>query len=317
MTREELQASFTAEHGPTNAAAVMKLALPTAHISLDEVSADSIPSGASRYGGEPDVPIGFVWPTCKTRRGHKPEGLVYPLTFVAQINFAEAAPCIKDDPIWPSDGTLMFFFDSVCMPAGIYDPSDAEGLRLVYVPAGTPLQRMKAPPHTPPSPCDVSKFVLNARRISFQPGWTLPEPDSESERMIEAARESDFDCEQSVLGPPYDWKWWQPTFLYSRQPRHRLGGFAAPEQSDPCRTCAQSAQGLFLDASGANYPNMKKLGPGLPEAQGPWRLLLQFDLAEAPESPCGYDGTQFFLCASEASIRSRSFRAAWWSWDQD
>lgn len=314
MTREELQTSFTAEHGPTSAAAVMKLALPTAHISLDEVSADSIPSGASRYGGEPDVPVGFVWPACSTRRGHKPEGLVYPLTFVAQINFAEASPCLKDDPIWPRDGTLLFFFDSVCMPSGIYDPGDAAGVHLTYVPAGTPLQRMKAPPHTPPTPCDARKFVLSARRIAFHSGWSLPEPDSESELMIEAAQEGD---EEVAIGPPYDWRWWQPTFKDIPQPRHRLGGFAVPEQSDPRSDCTKPARGYFKVPTKSGRSETAKLGRPLPESDGPWRLLLQFDLSAEPESACGYDGTQFFLCASEASIRSRSFAAAWWSWDQD
>ncbi|HEX2836645.1 MAG TPA: DUF1963 domain-containing protein [Phycisphaerales bacterium] len=317
MTREELQTTLTTEFGSAAAAELIKFALPTAHMALEACPAEGIPTGASRYGGEPDVPAGFVWPTCATRRGHKPEGLVYPLTFVAQVNFAEAAPCLKSDPLWPSDGTLLFFFDSICMPNGLYDPADAAGLRLLYVPAGTPIQRMHAPPHTPPTPSDASKFVLSARRIAFRPGWTLPEPEYAFDPESEFGFAFDPDGEND--NPDYDYghDWWREIFKTGREPYHRLGGYAAPEQYDPRSDCARAARGHFAVTTKIGRLEHQKLAQAAPQSDGPWRLLLQFDLSAEPDSACGYDGTQFFLCASEASIRSRSFSAAWWSWDQD
>lgn len=278
MNKSEFQSKILDAFGPIVGAALMKVVLPTAHMTLEAVELDSIPLGASRYGGDPDVPAGFKWPTCATRQGHKPPGHVYPLTFVAQINFAEAASCLADDPIWPRDGTLLYFFDCVCMPNGLYDPADATGLRLVYVPAGTPLTRVQAPSHTAPTPCDASKFVLSARRITFAPGWSL-------------SRE----LAHPLLGKLYNEAWWQKTFVSNCPARHRLGGYAVPEQGDPC----------FYD------------GGAYDEGRTGWRLLLQFDLVAEEEDPHGYEGTQYFLCCREDGIKTRTFKPAMWIWDQD
>lgn len=49
-------------------------------------------AGATRFGGRPDVPSDFVWPTFK---GERYDGVIKnrPLSFLAQFNCAELTSC--------------------------------------------------------------------------------------------------------------------------------------------------------------------------------------------------------------------------------
>lgn len=65
--------------------------------------------GISKIGGKPHLPQDFVWPYFK---GENYDGEVAdrPLSFVAQINLAEAAPYDKDR-VLPHTGMLYFFMN--------------------------------------------------------------------------------------------------------------------------------------------------------------------------------------------------------------
>jgi hypothetical protein len=75
--------------------------------------------GASRFGGSPDVPEVFLWPT---RDGE-------PLTFLAQLDLTEVQA-----PDLPATGWLLFFYDVARSPWG-FDPRDAGGSRVVFMDA--------------------------------------------------------------------------------------------------------------------------------------------------------------------------------------
>src|SRR5215467_8559023 len=66
----------------------------TAHSSDDAALA----IGASKLGGEPDLPVGTEWPTGKGQ----------PLSFVAQIRLSDVAPFYPQPPL-PLAGMLWFF----------------------------------------------------------------------------------------------------------------------------------------------------------------------------------------------------------------
>lgn len=72
-------------------------------------AAEALAVGQSRYGGQPDVPADFIWPRYT---GKDYEGLVAerPLSFMAQINLAEAAEFDKDG-LLPKKGLLSFFYE--------------------------------------------------------------------------------------------------------------------------------------------------------------------------------------------------------------
>lgn len=148
MTRDEIIA-FVAENGhAADTAAVEALIRPAIHLSSealatapsaasaeddnagddddededeDEDDADhpkfadfdkamaSLPLGASRLGGIPDLPPGVAWPTRDD----------VPMTFVAQIRLADVAPFDKEGQL-PKTGSLLFFFNEQ------YDTSDMD-----------------------------------------------------------------------------------------------------------------------------------------------------------------------------------------------
>ncbi len=293
LQRSELESSLRATLGDQDVATLMKYALPTARMTFADET--DIGIGTSKYGGDADVPDGFEWPYATAAQSRTPAGLRYPLTFVAQINFAEVSPFLSADSIWPKDGLLVFFFDAVCAPAGEVAKMQHESFLLKYFPAGTPLRRTAAPKGQAPVPSDARKFVLPQRRLKFETGYTLFDCESEEYRAI-TDREAYFD-------------WYHDVIRKHESPKHRVGGYAYPEQWDPRDSCRFNSTGQGK----ADWAH----APLLAEADGPWRLVCQFDFYDQKDLACAFGDTQFFVCASEASIRSRSFLSAWWYWDQD
>lgn len=87
-------------------------------INFAEGATQPLPTGASKYGGLPDVPEGFEWPTDKQGR---------PLSLMMQVNCAEIAPLDKDHLLPPS-GMLYFFYQVTEQP---WDNSTG-GARVLY-----------------------------------------------------------------------------------------------------------------------------------------------------------------------------------------
>ena len=83
---------------------------------------EKLPVGASKLFGAPDIFDGFEWPTIEV------DGEEYDLSFVGQINLAEATKFDKDG-ILPKNGMLYFFYDLDEMP---HDPSDESACRVIY-----------------------------------------------------------------------------------------------------------------------------------------------------------------------------------------
>ena len=91
-------------------------------IQLEECfSEDRRDLGASRFGGNPDVPPDFVWPTYEGE-DHKNVVKERPLSFLAQFACADLAPFDKEH-LLPDHGLLSFFYESNSQPWG-YDPKD-------------------------------------------------------------------------------------------------------------------------------------------------------------------------------------------------
>ena len=84
--------------------------------------------GATRFGGQPDVPSDFIWPTYM---GESYDHVVKkrPLSFLAQFNCADFAK-YDIEHLLPDHGLLSFFYelDSMCWG---FDPKD-KGCARVY-----------------------------------------------------------------------------------------------------------------------------------------------------------------------------------------
>src|SRR5215510_11398881 len=80
---------------------IVSLAKPAIRMLPKRVEDDEIPIGASKLGGNPDLPEDFEW---KTYQGK-------PLTFIGQFKFSELAPYDRDKEL-PAEGMLYFFFEA-------------------------------------------------------------------------------------------------------------------------------------------------------------------------------------------------------------
>ncbi len=94
---------------------------------------EEIPTGSSRFWGNPDLPENIAFPTYKDAEGDD-----YPYTFICQINLAELHAYDAENPL-PDHGLLQFYakidhylgyFADNCVSGYI---SDAEDVRVLYI----------------------------------------------------------------------------------------------------------------------------------------------------------------------------------------
>jgi len=91
------------------------------------------PIGRSKIGGKPDLPADFVWPRYEGEHFDGSEKVERPLSFIAQINCADASKHDKS-ALLPTSGMLYFFYDMASGKWG-FDPND-KGCAKVFYHAG-------------------------------------------------------------------------------------------------------------------------------------------------------------------------------------
>lgn len=109
----------------------MKVPKPV-YLVLSE-SPHTLPTGASRFWGNPDLPEGFDYPMYVDDEGDD-----YPYYFVCQINLADLAAFAPDNPL-PKSG-LLSFFAKIDHSMGLFDApigiqshfSDPEDVKVLY-----------------------------------------------------------------------------------------------------------------------------------------------------------------------------------------
>jgi len=158
------------------APALESLARPAIRLKTTRVQEDSIPLGASKVGGLPDLPSGAGWPWWK--------GL--PLPFVAQVNLAEVTPFDVEQAL-PSSGLLLFFWtdmrwnDSEGKIDWVYGTDDPVQGRIIYYP--TPLASL-ARSSIPANPAFAEMWAPCA--VTYLPHLTLPSEQSTVSRYPES-----------------------------------------------------------------------------------------------------------------------------------
>ncbi len=240
---------------------------------------DTLPIGASRVGGVPDVPPGFNWPHYKDS----------PLSFIAQLQLAEI-PLDMIDLSLPTKGTLFFFYDSEQSTWG-FDPQD-RGSFLVFFTELPPdkLIRTNRPTDTP------ELGLFNCCQIEFEASVNLPDAWS-----IHYQPELS-DSERNMLFEYFDW--------YSSNtvgPNHRIGGHAECIQSSMELECQLVANGLYCGDSTV-YEDPRR--PSLEKTATDWKLLLQIDSDDEASMMWGDVGTIYFWIR-EADLRDRKFEHSW------
>lgn len=244
-------------------------------IVLSPRPAEALPPGASRLGGQPDLPPTLDWP-----RG--PSG---PLHFIAQINFADCRPQDRDG-LLPAGGWLYLFYD--CEREGWgFDPADRDGFRVLYH-DGDP--SMLAPR---PVPEDLDAFPALGLDFSSRP--EIPSRDSWMLRHL--------DWSEAESEAYWDW-----ATSRGEERRHKLLGHSDPIQSEMELECQLVSHGEYCgDPEVYASERARALAPGAID----WRLLLQIDSDEEHSGMLWGDGGRLYLWLRRQDLAARAFERSW------
>ncbi len=138
---------------------ILKHSKPAIYLSREYVpNEDDISVGASKIGGNPDLPADFNWQHF--------EGV--PLTFLAQIKLEDVKPLDIDD-VLPDSGWLYFFYELGNQPYG--GPDQKNGWQVIYIESTVALNRTAHPTaNTEFYPIKA----LPAFKLSVSEVWTAP-----------------------------------------------------------------------------------------------------------------------------------------------
>lgn len=255
------------------------------HITLDVQDDADIPVGVSKFGGRPDLPAGVEW--FRTEAGT-------PMTFLAQINFAETVPYDLDSKL-PQNGILYLFYD--CSDYGIpwgYDPEDSDAWNVFFYDGDTAfLSRREAPEDLGQ---DYNGGIFGSAKMYFESVMELPSDDSDLLRNLDPP----LDRKQIIryLGR-----------LCTQQSAYvnKLLGHAAPVQNGMELQCEYVTHGI-------HYWNTEERARGesmgLDQNAARWNLLMQIECNKEIGMIWGDMGA-LFLWISDEDLAARNFENAW------
>ena len=230
-----------------------------------------------RLGGAPRLPASTAWPDRKGR----------PLAFIAELDLA--ALRLVGGPDWlPASGILHLFFDAEEEPWG-FDPADHDGWKVIMtdgVAAGTL-----------PRPPGLSRDrVFAPVMLSGRSALTYPT----TERITlspEVGGTFDFEAVHAFMDAEL-----------GDGPRHQVGGFPSPIQSDGMELEAQLAShGIYMGGPDSYADErIAALEPGAAD----WRLLLQIDSDDSAGIMWGDTGT-LYVWVREQDARAGDFSRVW------
>jgi uncharacterized protein YwqG len=254
------------------------LAQPSIRLLSTPAAGAELAVGASRLGGQPDLPAGVAWPLLRGA----------PMAFIAQIALAALGPYDVQRALPPA-GMLWFFYDAQQQTFGA-DPADRGGWHVLYRDAdgATPLRPAPFPPALPAAarytPCTLSartELTLPQRPATeLTPFTWTPEQQSRYEALL-ATRETP--AERAV-------------------PHNRLLGHPDALGDDMRLECQLAANGV----SSLDDPRVAALSPGAHA----WRLLLQVDSDEHAGMRWGNNGLLYFWIERDA-LAARRFENVW------
>lgn len=253
-------------------------------------TAESLPLGASRLGGAPDLPAGAEWPVWEGR----------PLSFLAQLNLAELAGFPAAAAL-PAAGLLSFFYDAQEQPWG-FDPANRGRAAVQYHEAGAALA-------TRPLPDGLSAEAYTAfpvAPLTFAAETTLPNP-----------WEDDLNIAEEEINEDQRIAFWQLTQRHG-QGTSRLFGSPDTIQGPVRQQCALVSRGIYTGSSEGVQQTREALGISeadletwQQQAATTWALLFQLDSHEAEADMTWGDMGRLYFCVPCAALAQRDFGAAW------
>lgn len=275
MDMKALQAAFTSAGLARLVKDIPYIARPAIRLTTASGDEAKIAVGASKFGGQPDLPAGVQWPTWQN----------LPQSFIAQIQLADAHP-FDEEHLLPENGMLWFFYDAQQQTFG-EQPADRGGWTVLFQQAEH-LQRTPFPKDLPAE----SRF--KACTVTFSSEITLaqdPRPEI----------------------PHYDWsdtEQKQYEQLLSTFPNpadraaihDRLSGFPDTIQDDMRSQCQLVSHGVTDD----NDPRARDL---LKDAHE-WQLLFQVDSDEHAGMRWSSDGMLYYWI-QRSDLQAHRFDQTW------
>ncbi len=278
MDTKTIASAFAAAGLAQIARAADKLILPSIRATATLLDEDSIPVGASKLGGLPDLPAMIEWPEMNS----------VPMSFVAQIRL-ENLKGVDGAQTLPPAGMLWFFYDAAQETYGA-DPADRAGRQVFFIDHLTEgqLSRRPAPEELSSAAC------FNACAMVFSSEATLPTSPNVEMPTLMWSREDQQRYEAFYAA--------FPSHQARASAQHRLLGHPDTIQDDMRGQCQLMTHGV----SGLDDPRAAAL---LADAHD-WQLLLQVDSDDGAGMEWANTGMLYFWI-KRADLASRNFDNVW------
>ena len=244
---------------------------------------ESIPVGASKFGGRPDLPAGCAWPVWGET----------PLSFIAQVNLADVAKLGGGGDL-PSAGLLSFFYgDGDNGPWG-FDPADRGAAQVLFTSGD--LRGLTRTAHPSATAEDARCYPACSMAVRIETTW----PRSDDIALTPLGLSIDDRCRYSdILSDVLD--------DAGGGPMHRLLGYADNIQGDMHFECQLVTNGLYCgDRTGYQDPRAARLAAHAAD----WVLLLQVDSDDDTGMMWGDCGRLYFWIRREELVRGE-FENVW------
>lgn len=281
-----------------NSAVVEEIAERLKKLCLNSVTLDirgeaSHVSGATRFGGKPDVPAGFVWPYFETDTFDDKHIKSRPLAFIAQFNLSEIS-VYDAEGLLPRSGTLAFFYELGSQRWG-FDPKDGGCARVYWFHEWEDLSPAEFPE-------DLREdFRLPALNITAKVEKSYPgNEDYYLNRTDYRQTIYDFTAAEERLGIKYP------------ENCSKLLGWADVIQGNMTSECELTARGYTSDEvwNGGKFP--KEELAKIEENANEWTLLFQLDTVEHEGFELMFgDGGRIYFYIRKDDLKAKRFDRVW------
>lgn len=277
MNRAEIETAFTRVGLAKRVPEISLLTRNSVRLLTKPINEATLPLGASKIGGHPDLSISTTWPTLKGQ----------PLSFIAQIQLADVRNLVLNR-LLPTQGMLWFFYDARQETFG-EQPHERGGWRILFS-TRTPatLQRQDTPAKLPLASLFQACALTYKRELTLalQPEIELPNGNwSTTERLA-------YEQVLEILRKPAELV----------LPRHRLLGYPDTIQDDMRLQCQLVSHGITSLAN----PRVAKLQAGALD----WLLLLQIDTDAGAHMRWSNNGMLYYWI-TQADLHACHFEQSW------
>jgi uncharacterized protein YwqG len=276
---EQISAFGFAEHSEE----LTRIARPAALLRYTRAIDAPVRVGASKIGGEPDLPEDVAWPA----------KLGTSMAFVAQIELRELARATRIDD-FGREGWLSFFYDTERQAWG-FRSSDRGSWKVLFTPAERALARRSFPSDL------VAYARFKSRAVEFVRFLSIPDFGRVDDSRPRGWSLDDFGRYDDLRRAPF-------TRFALYPPLHQCGGYPHPIQADEMELeCQLVSNGIEL---GSGRPTNDPRVELLRRDAAQWKLLLQVDCDDSLGMDWGLGGTTYFWIRDD-DLRRGDFDHVW------